>query len=114
MLHVPHAGTCGVQPHPQAGVIQLVSAHGVAHGVAQGAAHPQAGAGLQPQVVLFWPQIGHGAVAGVSGQAPPVITGISLHGQAAIALFSEHVAIPTAIAAATVSFLIVIFTSLCY
>jgi hypothetical protein len=34
-------------------------------------------------------------------------------GHAAIALENEHVAIPTAIAAATVSFLIVIFTSLC-
>ena len=43
--------------------------------------------------------------AGVSGTS---------QGQAAIAWFKEHVAIPTAIAAATVSFLIVIFTSLCY
>jgi hypothetical protein len=46
----------------------------------------------------------------------PVTTGkasFCVHGQAAIALFKEHVAIPTAIAAAAVSFLIDIFTSLC-
>ena len=59
------------------------------------------------------------------GQAWPVTTGLSwaqphdgavaagfwLHGQAAIAFANEHVVIPTAIAAATVSFLIVILTS---
>jgi hypothetical protein len=58
------------------------------------------------------------------GQALPVTTGKSLHeqgvcvtigfcsqGQAAFAVLKEHVAIPTAIAAATVSFLIVILTS---
>ncbi len=59
--------------------------------------------------------------AGSHGQAGPVTTGNGsahgagvagcAHGQAAIAEFKEHVAIPTAIAAATVSFLIVIFTS---
>ena len=61
--------------------------------------------------------------AGSHGQAGPVTTGSAsaqgagvgcAQGQAAIAEVKEHVAIPTAIAAATVSFLIVIFTSLCY
>ena len=53
-----------------------------------------------------------------TGHAGPVTTGRAssgafvLHGQAAIAGVKEHVAIPTAIAAATVSFLIDIFTSL--
>jgi hypothetical protein len=62
---------------------------------------------------------------GSHGQAAPVTVGNSLqpqvdwltigrwsHGQAAITVLNEHVAIPTAIAAATVSFLIVILTSL--
>jgi hypothetical protein len=82
--------------------------------VAQGVAH---GAGLQPQVELSNPQIGQAVAIGAmvlwhpeSGQALPEL----LHGHAAIALLREHVAIPTAIAAATVSFLIVIFTSLCF
>jgi hypothetical protein len=52
------------------------------------------------------------------GHAGPVTTGNAsagagvLHGQAAITGVKEQVDIPTAIAAATVSFLIVIFTSL--
>ena len=72
------------------------------------------GATSQPQGSGFWSQ----------GQAAPVTTGSSSqpqgvceiigccsHGQAAITVLNEHVAIPTAIAAATVSFLIVILTS---
>ena len=66
-----------------------------------------------------------GSGCGSQGQAEPVTTGncsqgqlfcVTIgrwsHGQAAITVLNEHVAIPTAIAAATVSFLIVILTSL--
>ena len=61
---------------------------------------------LQPE---FEPQIGQ-AVAHGAGQAAwhGARLGVE-HGQAAITELIEHVAIPTAIAAATVSFLIVIF-----
>ncbi len=57
----------------------------------------------------FLPHVGqveHGVVTDEQLSHPEI-------GHAAIALENEHVAIPTAIAAATVSFLIVIFTSLC-
>jgi hypothetical protein len=97
---------------PQAGTLQ--GSHGHAHPQSQ----PQSQLHLQAD--FSNPQIGHFAFSGVTkawqpeaGQAPPIIAGAELHGQAAIALLNEHVAIPTAIAAATVSFLIVIFTSLC-
>jgi riboflavin synthase alpha subunit len=68
------------------------------------------------------PQVGSGTLS--QGQELPVTTGNSSqahgvcvtigrcsHGHAAFAVLKEHVAIPTAIAAATVSFLIVILTS---
>ena len=89
--HVAHAGVLhGAGQAVAHGVAQVshAGAHGVRHGVAQGVAHGAAHAGA------------HGVEHPDSGQA-------------AIALLIEHVAIPTAIAAATVSFLIVIFTSLC-
>ena len=47
----------------------------------------------------------------LQGQVSCVTIGRWLHGQAAITVLNEQVAIPTAIAAATVSFLIVILTS---
>lgn len=71
------------------------------------------------QDVVGNPQLGQVAHAGVIklghvAQFEPVDSGmLVLQGHAAIALENEHVAIPTAIAAATVSFLIVIFPSLC-
>jgi hypothetical protein len=72
----------------------------------QGAAqpHPQLLL-LHPHVDLSCPQLGqaHAGATTVGQLLQPE------SGQAAIELENEHVAIPTAIAAATVSFLIVIF-----
>jgi len=90
----------------------FVPGHNAQEGTGSGS---HLGAVLQPQ----------GSTFGCSqGQALPVTTGNSSHGQAfpvtigrwsqghaALAVLKEHVAIPTAIAAATVSFLIVILTS---
>lgn len=106
------------------GSVALAGCAGLQHGE-QGAqsqfdAHPQSLLQLHLQSDFCSPQIGHFAVCGVTmaghaeEQFDPVIAGtLVLHGHAAFALENEHVAIPTAIAAATVSFLIVIFTSLC-
>jgi hypothetical protein len=76
---------------------------------------PQSDLQLQP---LFEPQIGQAVAHGVGqavahGVAQGVAHGAE-HGQAAITELIEHVAIPTAIAAATVSFLIVIFNLLVF
>jgi hypothetical protein len=72
---------------------------------------------LQPQsffTFLHFEQVVFGCVASI-GHAGPVTTGICSfdeQGQAAITGVKEQVDIPTAIAAAIVSFLIDIFTSL--
>jgi hypothetical protein len=100
---VAHAGVIGLQ-----GTTGQAVAQGGAQGVAHGS-QPLCVFAWQPHVAEFCPHIGQALIgATVVGQLLQPETG-----HAAIALENEHVAIPTAIAAATVSFLIVIFTSLC-
>jgi hypothetical protein len=90
----------------------LVPGHSAQDGIGSGS---HFGFVLQPHGSAFGCSQGQAApvTTGNSsrGQALPVTIGRWSQGQAAFAVLKEHVAIPTAIAAATVSFLIVILTS---
>lgn len=103
---VAHAGVAGLHGDGQS-QLQSLQVLQELHEL-QDVSHPHGV--LQVQQDLSNPHVGQrfaGAVVIVGQLLQPEI------GQAAIAFENEHVAIPTAIAAATVSFLIVIFPSLC-
>jgi len=97
--HVAHAGVAGLAQGSQHG------SHDFLHGSQSHGLH------LHGLHLHLSQQELQGVAQAHGGEAQ---LGVLLHGQAAIAVFIEHVAIPTAIAAAIVSFLIVIFTSLCF